>query len=241
MWFHAARKSYYIRLVVPRNILPLLGGRVEFWKSLRTADRAKAKLKAATFESTGRCLFLHLQHYGASMRQEQINALVSQWINSELERTEQALAEGGTNSLDEAEDYKDVYGTLLEEADEARAMNQQWKVKDIALELTTRHGLSIQPGSPEFGRLCHELLKGRVELFREEIRRRDGEYRQTARSSQIEPRTNVTEAKPPTITKPFSVVFGKYLEENKERQPRTQRQIHSGFLKFIAQCLLRGF
>ena len=54
------------------------------------------------------------------MSPNQIKALVAQWIHSELERTEQATAESGTNELEEADDYKDVYGTLLEEADEAR-------------------------------------------------------------------------------------------------------------------------
>ncbi|MCI1279956.1 MAG: hypothetical protein LKG23_13330 [Nitrospira sp.] len=78
------------------------------------------------------------------MHPDQIKALVAQWIHSELERTEQAKADRGTNELEEADDYKDVYGTLLEEADEARQMNQQWKVKDLALELTARHGLHIR-------------------------------------------------------------------------------------------------
>ena len=120
MWFYSSRKSYYIRLTVPKNLWPLLCGRVAFWKSFRTADRTKAKLRAATFESKGRRLFLLLQHYGATMSPNQIKALVAQWIHSELERTEQATAESGTNELEEADDYKDVYGTLLEEADEAR-------------------------------------------------------------------------------------------------------------------------
>jgi integrase len=167
------------------------------------------------------------------MSPNQIKELVAQWIDSELERTEQAKAEGGTNDLEDAEDYKDVYGTLLEEADEARQMNQQWRVKDLALELTTRHGLTMEPGSPEFGRLCHELLKGRVELLREEIRRVDGEYRPLGNGHQ-EARQAATKPTVPTVTKPFSVVFEKYLSENKERQPRTQSQIRSGFLKFMA-------
>lgn len=230
MWFHAGRKTYYTRLVVPRKLLPLLRGRVEFWKSLRTTDRSKAKLRAATFESKGRRLFLYLQRHGVMMQPDQIKSLVAEWINSELERAEQAKADGGTNELEDAEDYKDVYGTLLEEADEARQMNQQWKVKDLALELTTRHGLQIEPESSEFGRLCFELLKGKVELLREEIRRMDGEYRQPA-GSQSHP--VATQATVPTITKPFSVVFEKYLAENKERQPRTQSQIRSGFMKFL--------
>ena len=112
MRFHAARKSYYSRLVVPRNLLPLLQGRVAFWKSLRTADRTKAKLRATTFESKGRRLFLHLQHYGATMHPNQIKALVDQWIHSELERTEQAKAESGTNELEDADDCKEVYATF---------------------------------------------------------------------------------------------------------------------------------
>lgn len=166
------------------------------------------------------------------MLPNQIKELVAQWIDSELERTEQAKAESGTHHLEEAGDYKDVYGTLLEEADEARQMNQQWRVKELALELTARHGLQIEPGSPEFGRLCYELLKGKVELLREEMRRMDGGYRE-AESGPSEPRQSVV-SMVLTVTKPFSVVFEKYLAENKERQPRTQSQIRSGFLKFMA-------
>lgn len=160
------------------------------------------------------------------MRPDQIKALVAQWIHSELERTEQAKAESGTNELEEAEGYKDTYGDLLEEADEARLMNQQWKVKDLALELVTRHSLPIEPGSPEFGRLCHELLKGRVELYREEIRRMDGEYRE-------ESKRPYTEARPLIVSKPFSVVVDAYMKEFSNRQTRTQSQIRAGFQRFI--------
>ncbi|ULA61945.1 MAG: putative Phageintegrase domain-containing protein [Nitrospira sp.] len=160
------------------------------------------------------------------MRPDQIKALVSQWINSELERTEQAKAESGTNELEEAEDYKDVYGDLLEEADEARLMNQQWKVEDLDLELVTRHGLQMESDSPEFGRLCHELLKGCVELYREEIRRMDGEYKEESKSA-------YAEGKPLIVSQPFSVVVKAYMKEFSNRQPRTQSQIEAGFHRFI--------
>ncbi len=68
--------------------------------------------------------------------------------------------------------------------------------------------------------------------------RADGEYR-TLVVQRRPPMEQARRAEPAVVvpvvkTKPFSVVFEKYLAENKERQPRTQSQIRSGFLKFLA-------
>lgn len=45
-FFHRPRKSYYSRLVIPKNLLPFFKGRVQCWKSLRTSVLSTAKAKS---------------------------------------------------------------------------------------------------------------------------------------------------------------------------------------------------
>lgn len=240
MWYNAPRKSFYVRLAVPKRLWPLLRGRVEFWKSLRTTDRAKAKRRASTFEALGRSLFHHLERYGATLRQDQIDSLVAQWISAELETVENARADGGRLPDWLAGDQADVWGDLLEQAHDDLIENRLEVVATAADGLLKDSGLSVERGSTAYNRLCRELLKARKRVFQEERERTNGEYQRAAVRSLVEAmplpgrgQQDAPSPLPALVTKPFSVVFEKYLAENQERAPRTQSQIRSGFLKFM--------
>ena len=105
-----------------------------------------------------------------------LNRVAQQWMNEELEKTEEAWAGNGAIDLDDVDDYKDIHCDQLEEATEALQQNQQWKVKDLADELVSQHSLPVEKGSTDYGRLCRELLKAKVELLQEEIRRLNGDF-----------------------------------------------------------------
>ena len=92
MFFHPSRKTYYSRLRIPIKFLPFFKGRVDCWKSLRTAVRSVAKLRSAAWETQGRRLFQTLEHRGHTMNKDQIESLVSGWLNTTLEEWEELRA-----------------------------------------------------------------------------------------------------------------------------------------------------
>lgn len=105
-----------------------------------------------------------------------LNRVVRQWMDEELEKTEEAWAGNGAVDLDDVDDYKDIHYDQLEQAVESLQQNQQWEVKGLADELVSQHSLPVEKGSSDYGRLCRELLRAKVELLQEEIRRLDGDF-----------------------------------------------------------------
>jgi len=71
IFLHPTRKSYYHRSNVPANLQWLLKGRSEIWRSLKTMDKAEAKVRSAAWDSRVQRLFLELGREGERMTEEQ--------------------------------------------------------------------------------------------------------------------------------------------------------------------------
>jgi hypothetical protein len=119
---------------------------------------------------------------------------------------------------------------LLEEAHEALTGNQQWKVKSLADGLVEQHGLKVGRESGEYKRLCRELLKARVSLFEEEIRRMDGRY------TVVPSATAPSPMMPPAVVVPsvdLRNAFDSYMSQHTYRRPATQRDIELTVSEFL--------
>ena len=94
-FFVPARKSFYYRSHIPRRLRRLLKGRREVWRSLKTSDKDEAKVRSATWDSRTLHLYMTLRKQGERMTEEQREALVSQWLDAELEYAEDCHATAG--------------------------------------------------------------------------------------------------------------------------------------------------
>ena len=61
IFFHSKRRTYYHRSYVPTALRALLQGRFEVWRSLDTADKDEASVRAAQWESRIRRVFVTLK------------------------------------------------------------------------------------------------------------------------------------------------------------------------------------
>ncbi len=46
IFLHPTRKTYYRRVQIPQNIRQHFSGRIEVWRSLKTADKDQAEVRA---------------------------------------------------------------------------------------------------------------------------------------------------------------------------------------------------
>ncbi len=111
------------------------------------------------------------------MRQDQINALVSRWITSELEAVENARTDEEGIPKDLPEGRADVWSDLLREAREELIDNRLGVVMQVADRVLRESGLTVEKGSLEYKRLYRELLKARLTVHEEEVRREAEEYK----------------------------------------------------------------
>lgn len=86
----------------------MLGGRAEVWRSLSTKDGQLARLRAKIVEGHVSRLFLHLQEHGERMTKDQIESLVSGWLNTTLEEWEDLRANGPELDDDQRDGQMDI-------------------------------------------------------------------------------------------------------------------------------------
>lgn len=233
----AGRDSYYVRLTVPTNLQPCFGGRKEVWRSLRTADKELAQVKASTWQASGRRLFLTLRRYGGRMTQDQIEALVQHWLDTTLDETDhnRLLAGPVTDEqyIDRDKDLTDYQDILLEWL----RGNELERMTEPADQLLQSAGLpTLDHDSLAFKQLCRRLLEAQLEWTAIQRDRLDGLYpafrprqhRQSSLTVEITPQT----ATPEAPTKLFSEVVTLYYEENKPRSKRSGEQVQSELKRF---------
>ena len=51
IFLHPKRKTYYHRSNVPASLQRFLKGRAEIWRSLKTSDKAEAKVRSVQWDS----------------------------------------------------------------------------------------------------------------------------------------------------------------------------------------------
>jgi hypothetical protein len=233
---HPKRKMYYHRSTVPISLQRFLKGREEIWRSLKTADKAEAKVRSAAWESRVQRLFLMLGREGDRMTEEQREALVSHWLEVELDYAEECRATEGRISEAWRERQLEGLSVLADEAHEALTDNDYRKIEKMADELLRSAGLPLlDHDAADFGRLCRRLLLAQQEYARIESERWQGIYNnhRPVHVASTNGSSLAAAPKPKTPTGPlFSVAVEKYMKEN-PRVVRTAIPMRAEFKKFL--------
>ena len=157
------------------------------------------------------------------MNKDQIESLVSGWLNTTLEEWEELRASGPELDDDQRDGQKDILGDQLEEAWSDLTFNRLSGVESVADGLLEGQEVKVAKDSAAYKRLCREVLKAKMQMLKTEMERMDGEY--DVRHNGVTPSSSPVPS--PMVTKLFSVVSEAYLKESSNRQPRTQFMIRS--------------
>ena len=87
------RKSLYHRIQIPKQLRPYFEGRSEIWRSLKTTDKDEARARIAHWQSRAQRVFSTLRKQGERMTHEEREALMTFWLERELEEAEDARTE----------------------------------------------------------------------------------------------------------------------------------------------------
>jgi hypothetical protein len=162
-------KTFYSRLTVPTELRPLVARR-EVVRSLNTADRVEARLRASQWEARVASLFAHLRRNAKYMDSAQIEALVAETLDTKLLEIEERIAndEWRINGPDWNEIARQVLDDKAEEYSESLAEN------DLSgtLEDARRMAPELSEGSKRV--LARRLLEVKLEACLAEIRALEG-------------------------------------------------------------------
>ncbi len=239
--FFPERKTYYYRSHIPESLRLWLKNRREVWRSLDTLDKDVAKIRAAQWDSRTLQLYRTLRRHGERMTEDQREALVSQWLDAELEYAEDCRATAGRWSQSQVEGNLEGLSIMQDEALEDIDDNDYRRVERVADDLLKTAGLSLEHASADFGRLCRKLLEAKYEYTRIETRRWQGEpYHPLIERTQPVNGSHAPVAVSPassvktTSTGPlFMEVVDGYLRES-PRTDRSTRALKAELLRFVA-------
>lgn len=238
---HPTRKTFYRRVYIPQKIRQHFKGRVEVWRSLKTADAEEADLRASEFEARTKRLFVTLKREGDRMTQAQIDRLVSQWLDSELDEAEDYRALSGPVSDQAREDQLMGLSIMQDESYEALVSCDYRTIAAEADELLKSAGLPpLDHDGVEFGRLCRRLLIAKQEYVTIEEERWNGVYRDRGALTNQSVANNTPPSAPRSssdrqgaVQGPlFSEVVKKYMAEHRH-VPRTAKPLEAELQKFI--------
>jgi integrase len=241
VFLHPTRKTYYRRVQIPQKIRKHFNGRVEVWRSLKTADKDQAEVRASLFDAQTRRLFLTLKKSGERLSKDQIEALVQHWLETEIDFLDDCLVLGGQVDDDQREGEHLVYSDLFDEASEALIGRDFKKVEKEADALLVAAGLPpLEHESAEYGRLCRRLLEAKLEYFKLADARVDGKYENPLRFQRHQQHGTADSsvrapAKAPATGPLFSEVVKLYFKEN-ARAERTDSQIKAELERFL-ECI----
>ena len=83
--------GFSARIFIPAELQQLIGRR-EVWRSTQTDDVGEAKLRESLWQHHFQTLFLRLAMAGSSMAQDQLSAIVAEYLDARLEEVEERLA-----------------------------------------------------------------------------------------------------------------------------------------------------
>jgi hypothetical protein len=166
------RKVLYTRVFIPKALQLFFGERVEVWKTLRTKDQDEATYRSLKWKLQAKRLFKTLSQHGKRMTKEQIEALVSNWLESELDYAADCRALAGPLSDTRIEGNLDGLSLMFEQATEALLGNDYRKIESDADALIQAACFPpMHHDSADFGRLCRRLLRARIEYTKIETDR----------------------------------------------------------------------
>ena len=225
------RLSFYKRTTIPKTLRHFFGGRLEYWRSLSTDDKDMARLKSAQWEARARRVFVTLKLRGKTMTKDEVDDLISRWMETRLDEFEGYRATCGPVSDEYRESQMDGLSIELEATEESLIGCDYRKVEKEADELLTAGGLPLlDHAGAEFGRLCRRLLLGKQEVIRIETDRWDGIYHNL--TTQLTARTPAPRTPPTAAGKMFSEVARLYCKEN-PRAVRSEVQMQSELERFV--------
>ena len=118
-----------VRVHVPVDLRPLIGRR-EVWRSVGTSYCREALLRAAILQGHMGALFVRLRREHRWMSKQQIEELVSEFLEAELRESETRLATGAwdtaINDHGEQGDWNDIAQMLLGEEIEIQTHARCW-------------------------------------------------------------------------------------------------------------------
>ena len=235
IFLHPARKTYYHRSDVPERLKPLLKGRAQIWRSLKTKDKDEAKARSAAWDSRVQRLFMTLKKNGDRMTETEREALVAHWLESELNYAEDCRALARNVSDAHREGQLDGLDIMYEQAYGALLGNDFVQVEREADALLKAAGLPVLDyQGADFGKLCRRLLQAQIEYAEVERDRWNGKRvsKGGAPAGQVAPASAV--ATPAPAGGPmFSEAVNQFLAEN-PRAARTEGQARIEFGKFMA-------
>ena len=154
LFFLPKRKSYYHRHNIPLSVRQHFAGRVQFWRSLSTNDKDTASVRSASWNARLLRLFTMLKKDGPRMTKEQIDALVSRYMESELDEAEDLRATLGPVTDSYRDGVQEVLSHQFDEVSEALISCDFRKIEREAVDLLKTAGLpQLDVNGAEFGRL----------------------------------------------------------------------------------------
>ena len=165
-----------VRVQVLVDLRPLIGRR-DLWRSVGTACRRKARLRAAVFRGHKGPRFVRLQREHRRMSRQRLEALLGEYLEAELWESQTRLATGAwdavINDHGEQGDWNDVAQMLLGEEVEKLADALQYNRLDIELP----RAVAMLPDVDEEDRrvLARRLLEARMQALQAELRGLQGE------------------------------------------------------------------
>src|SRR5262245_43119862 len=170
------------------------------------------------------------------MTQDQIDALVEHWLESELDEADDWRVMNGPYGEDDLTGKWLILHDQLEDTIGALVSYDFRKVEREADELLKSAGLpALDHQGAEFGRLCRRLLQAKEQYLRTEMDRWDGKDISYKRVHNGVAARLATQVATPTIavkSSPlFSVVVKSYLKEN-PKAVRSLPQVLGEFERF---------
>ena len=238
VFLHPTRKTYYRRVQIPQKIRKHFHGRVEVWRSLKTVDKDQAEIRAAQFDAQTRRLFLTLKKSGERLTKEHIEALVQNWLETEIDELEDFMATAGPFADHDRTTKQVVLSDLWEESNEALISCDFRKVEREADALLKAAGLpALDHEGADFGRLCRRLLQTKLEYLKIENDRWNGNYetgpmlRQEGNAPPVATAPRSVSAASTATGPTFSEAVDLYFKEN-SRAERTDSQVRSELDRF---------
>lgn len=162
-------RGFVSRTIVPRDLRPLVHRR-EIVRSLDTQSSREAHRRAAEFEGRVAALFRRLRHDGQTMDTDQLDMLVSRYLNAALDEVEETLAEGLAIS---GETGRDVwYDTVHEKLTRTATSLAEGDYTDTA---DVARAMLPNGSSTALAVLARRLLEAKQEALRAELRALEGE------------------------------------------------------------------
>ena len=234
------RKGLYTRVFIPKALRLFFGERVEVWKSLRTTDQEEASYRSLKWKLQAKRLFKTLRQCGERMTKDQIEILVSNWLEAELDYAEDCRAFAGLLSDDRREENLAGLDIMHDIAYEDLLGNDYRRIEVDADALIKAAGFPpMDHDSADFGRLCRRLLRAKIEYTKIETDRWNGDYQDDHLKRPtvvLHHRSNGSAAEgaktKPSSSPLVSVVLEKYLAAS-PRPLRTAKPLKAEFMKFI--------